>query len=62
MWVFKVKRDVNVAIARFKARWVVRSYLQQFGINFNQTFAIEVKPMAFRVLFAIVAYYNFDID
>ncbi len=27
-WVFKVKRDVNGNIARFKARWVVQGYLQ----------------------------------
>ncbi len=61
-WVFKVKRDVNGAIARFKARWVVRGYLQQFGIDFDQTFAAVVKPRAFRVLFAIAAYYNLDIN
>ncbi len=61
-WVFKVKREVNGAIARFKARWVVRGYLQQFGIDFDQTFAAVVKPMAFRVLFAIAAYYDLNID
>ncbi len=60
--VFKIKRDVNGAIARFKARWVVKGYLQQFGIDFDQTFAAVVKPMAFRVLFAIAAYYDLDID
>ena len=61
-WVFKVKRDVNGAIARFKASWVVQGYLQQFGIDFDQTFAALVKLMAFRVLFAIAAYYDLDID
>lgn len=61
-WVYKVKRDVNGNIARFKARWVVKKYLQQFGIDFDQTFAAVVKPMAFRVLFAIAAFYDLDID
>lgn len=61
-WVFKVKRDVNGDIARFKARWVVRGYLQQYGVHFDQTYAAVVKPMAFRVLFAIAAYYDLDID
>lgn len=27
-WVLRVKRDVNGAIAKFKARWVVQGYLQ----------------------------------
>ena len=61
-WVFKIKRDVNGDIARFKARWVVRGYLQQFGVDYDQTYAAVVKPMAFRVLFAIAAYYDLDID
>ncbi len=58
-WVFKV---INGAIARFKACWVVRGYLQQFRIDFDQTFLVVIKPMAFRVLFAIAAYYDLDID
>lgn len=61
-WVYKVKRDVHGEIARYKARWVVKGYLQQFGIDFDQTFAAVVKLMAFRVLFAIAAFYNLDID
>ena len=43
----------NGDIARFKARWVVKGYLQQFGVDFDQTFAAVVKPMAFRVVFAV---------
>ncbi len=46
-WVYKVKRDVNGDIARFKARWVVKGYLQQYGVDFDQTFAAVVKLMAF---------------
>ena len=61
-WVYRVKRDVNGNIARFKARWMVKGYLQQFGVDFDQTFAAVVKPMAFRVLFAIAAFYDLDID
>lgn len=36
--------------------------MQQFGVDFDQTFAAVVKPMAFRVLFAIAAFYDLDID
>lgn len=61
-WVYKVKRDVENKIARVKARWVVKGYLQQFGVDSDQTYAAVVKPMAFRVLFAIAAYYDLDIN
>ena len=40
----------------------MRGYLQQFRIDFDQTFAAVIKSMAFRVLFAIAAYYDLDID
>lgn len=61
-WVFKIKRDVNGDIARFKARWVIRGYLEQFGVDFDQTYVAVVKPMALKVLFAIAVYYDLDID
>ncbi len=57
-----MKRDINRAIARFKDRWVVRGYLQQFGIDFDQPFANVAKPIAFKVLFPIAAYYDLDIN
>ncbi len=56
------KRDLDGNIARFKARWVVKGYLQQFEVDFDQTFAAVVNPMAFRVLFAIAAFFDLDID
>ena len=48
-------------VARFKARWVVKGYLQLFRVNFNKTFAAVVKPMAFRVLFIVAAFFNLNI-
>lgn len=61
-WVYKIKRGVDNQITRFKARWVVKGYLQQAGVDFDQTFAAIVKPMAFRALFAIATFYELDIE
>lgn len=41
---------------------MVYGYLHQFGIDFDQTYAIVVKPMVFRILFALASYYDLDID
>lgn len=41
---------------------MLKGYLQHFGVDFDQTSTAVVKPMAFRVLFAIAAYYDLDID
>ena len=61
-WVFKVKRGKDGEVLRYKARQVVKGYLQQYGVNYDQTFAAVVKPIAFRALFAIAAYYNLKIE
>lgn len=61
-WIFKLKRGPNGEITRFKARWVVKGFQQQYGIDYDETYASVVKPMAFRALFAIAAYHDLDID
>lgn len=61
-WVYKIKRDINGNIARFKTRSVIKGYLPQFKIDFNQTFAAVIKSMAFRVFFSIEAFFNLNID
>lgn len=61
-WVFRVKRGADGQITRYKACYVVKGYQQQYGIDYDQTFAAVVKPMAFRALFAIAAYYDLDIE
>ena len=58
-WVYKIKRKADGTIL-FKARWVVRGFEQQFGINYDQTFASVVKAQSFKTLFAIVV--KFDLD
>jgi hypothetical protein len=61
-WVYKLKRNADGVIVRYKARWCVKGFLQQYGIDFDQTFASVVKPMAFRVLFAVAAFLNLEIE
>ena len=61
-WVYKVKRDQNGKITRFKARWVVKGYEQEYGINYDQTYARVVKNMSWRSLIAIAAQYDFEIE
>lgn len=33
--IFKIKKDVNSNIVRFKECWKVHGYFQQFGVDFN---------------------------
>jgi transposase InsO family protein len=61
-WVYKHKRGPNGHIIRYKARWVIRGDQQREGIDFNETFATVVKPMSYKLIFAIAAALDWEID
>jgi hypothetical protein len=54
-WVFKVKRDANGNVERFKARLVVKGFHQREGIDFTEVFAPTAKYSAFRAFMGVTA-------
>ena len=61
-WVWKTKRLIDGSIERFKARWVVRGDLQKKGIDYNETFAPVANLVTLRLLFALVAFHDLELD
>jgi hypothetical protein len=53
--VFKLKRDKAGAIVKHKARLVARSFVQQEGIDFDDTFTPVARMESVRLLFALAA-------
>jgi hypothetical protein len=57
-WVFKVKRDQDGNIIKFKARYVVKGYMQRFGVDYTTTYANVADINTIRLLLAMACFYN----
>ncbi|CAM6087062.1 unnamed protein product [Calypogeia fissa] len=56
-WVYKKKQD-----GTYKARLMAKGYTQCKGLDYTEIFSPIVKLATIRVLFAIVAFYDLELD
>ena len=62
-WIFKLKEGVTGSkTVRYKARLVAKGFTQNEGIDFNEVFSPVVKHSSIRVLLAITAYFDLELD
>jgi len=57
-WTFKLKKNPDHSIARYKARLVIKGFRQQHGIDYDETFASVCRYESIRLLIAIAAVKN----
>jgi len=62
-WVFKKKDgSPGVDATRYKTRLVAKGFNQREGIDFNKVFSPVVKHSSIRVLLAIVATFDLELE
>ena len=62
LWRFKVKRDQNGQIVKYKARLCARGDHQEAGIDYNESFSPTVRYQTLRTLLALACYYDLEIE
>jgi hypothetical protein len=54
-WVYKLKKDELGAVIKHKARLVVRGFVQQEGVDYDDAFGPVARMESVRVLLALAA-------
>ena len=61
-WIYKIKRDGNDQVERYRARLVVKGYAQKEGIDFNEMFSPVVRLTTVRVVLAMSAVFDLYLE
>ncbi|KAL0293958.1 UNVERIFIED_CONTAM: hypothetical protein Sradi_6911300 [Sesamum radiatum] len=60
-WVYKCKLGVDGEVTAFKARLVAKGYTQQLRVDFEKIYSPAAMAKSIQILFAIAAWYDYEI-
>ncbi|GMF35414.1 unnamed protein product [Phytophthora fragariaefolia] len=61
-WIFRVKYLPNREIERFKARLVVKGFMQVYGVDYFEVYSPVVRLETLRMLLTLAAIWDYEVD
>ena len=55
-WIFKTKLNPDGTICKYKARLVVKGYAQQYGVDYQETFAPVARYDKIKLILAFASH------
>ena len=59
---FKTKKDSNGNVERYKVRLVAKGFTRRKGIDYNETFFPVSSKDSFKIIMALVAHYDLELQ
>lgn len=60
-WIFKIKRNADGTISKYKTRLVVKGYVQRHGVDYDEVFAPVARIETIRLIIALSASHGWEI-
>ncbi|GAU37351.1 hypothetical protein TSUD_395330 [Trifolium subterraneum] len=61
-WIFRVKENPDGTVNKYKARLVVKGFLQTAGFDFIETFSPVIKPVTIRIILTLAVTFKWQIQ
>ncbi|KAE9036216.1 hypothetical protein PR001_g8936 [Phytophthora rubi] len=60
-WIFRIKYLANGEVERYKARLVIKGFMQQYGVDYIEIYSPVVRLESLRNLLTLGAVWNYEI-
>ncbi len=60
-WVYKIKRDAQGNVERYKSRLMTKGFLHKQGVNFEEVYALMNKHTTLRAMLSFVAQQDLEL-
>lgn len=58
---FRLKHNGDETTNKYKARLVAKGFHQHYGVDFEKTFSLVIKPLTVRIILSLAVQFNWPL-